>query len=81
MVRQRRQTLSYSLFGMPVADCHVEREDDEHPEEDGPFDDDAGLVGRERALAGAVRITKRESTARVQWSLSRVNSPSSTKRE
>lgn len=43
MVSQWRQTLSYPPFGVPVADCYVECEDDEHAEEDGPFDDDAGL--------------------------------------
>lgn len=44
VISQRCQTLSYPLFGVPVTDCDVESEDDEHAQENGPFDNDAGLV-------------------------------------
>lgn len=44
VISQRCQTLSYPLFGVPVTDCDVESEDDEHAQENGPLDNDAGLV-------------------------------------
>lgn len=44
MISQRCQTLSYPLFGVPVADCDVKCEDDKHAQENGPLDNDASLV-------------------------------------
>lgn len=44
VISQRCQTLSYPLFGVPVADCDVECEDNEHAQENGPLDNDASLV-------------------------------------
>lgn len=43
VVGQRCEALSYPPLGMEIADHYVCGDDDEEGEEDGPFDDDAGL--------------------------------------